>query len=120
MIYNNYPDWSYKVGTKEGMPVYLIKGVIKSNISTNVAGPFTMVVSKDTGALLDLKCYGHHNKVVFYVSSKNLKINQGIPNEKQVFKLNVSGDKKLSFPDFNSHSLGMQAVKGEKKGGVSQ
>lgn len=120
LIYNDYPDWSYKIGTKEGMPVYLITGVIKSTTSPDLAGPFTMVVSKDTGALLDLKFYGKKNKLIFFVSSKNLKINKGISNEQQVFKLNVSGDKKLAFPDFNSQTLGMQAVKGEKKGGVSQ
>lgn len=75
-----------------------------------------MVVSKETGELLDLKYYGHNNKLILFVSSKILKIKKGIPNEKQVFKLNVSGDKKLSFPDFNSQRFGMQAVKGEKNG----
>ena len=120
LIYDNYPDWTYKVEEKDGAPVYQIEGEIKDRISSDLAGHFTMTVSKDTGALLDLKCFGHGKKVIFFVTGKNIQLNKGISNEEKVFRLDVTGDKKLSFHDFNSQTLGMQTVKGKKTGGVSK
>lgn len=114
LLYNNYSDWHYTVGTAFGMPVYQIEGKISYNISNSLAGPFTMTVSKDTGALLDLKCYGQANKVIESVTVRNIQINKGIPNEQKIFRLNVSGNRELSVKDFNLSGVGAQAVKGKK------
>ena len=76
-----------------------------------------MTVAKDTGALLDLKCYGHGNKAIFFVTGNNIKINKGIQNS--VFQLDVSEDKKLPFDEFTSKTYGAQADT-SKTGGVSQ
>jgi len=99
LIYNNYPDWSYKEGKKFGMPVYKIKGNITDKVSESLQGPFTMVVSKETGALLDLKCYGHESKEILSITVRKIKINQGISND--VFHLDISGSKKISNMEFN-------------------
>lgn len=99
LIYDDYKDWHYKVGMKFGMPVYEIDGNIPYDISNNLAGRFTMTVSKKTGALLDLKCYGKQKKQpIYFVKVTHPKMNQGIPD--QVFHLNVSNDKKVSFKNF--------------------
>ncbi|HET7578779.1 MAG TPA: hypothetical protein VFK33_05815 [Bacillales bacterium] len=93
---DNYKNWSYKEGTKLGMPVYEIKGTTKSE------APFKMTIAKKTGIVLDFKEYDNKNPNVLdeYMTVKQIKINQGIPASQ--FKLNVSGDKKQSFVDYNS------------------
>lgn len=98
LLYNDYKNWHYKKGTKFGMPVYQISGKIPYDTSNNLAGPFTMTVSQKTGALLGLKCYGKHKKPIYFVKVTNPKINQGIPNN--VFHLDVSNDKKVSYKNF--------------------
>lgn len=98
LLYNNYPDWSYKKTTAFGMPVYKIKGTISKDKSESLSGPFTMIVSKNTGALLELKCYGKKNKVIYFVKTKDIKINQGVPES--VFHLNLTGDKEVPFKEF--------------------
>ncbi|MDC3414320.1 hypothetical protein NC797_14910 [Aquibacillus sp. 3ASR75-11] len=99
LVYNNYSDWNYKVDEKYGMPVYQIEGELSEKKSEDLAGPFTMVVSKDTGALLALKCYGQDNEVILYLKAKEIKINQGVSDD--VFQLDVSGDKEVSNKEFN-------------------
>lgn len=110
LIYNEYPDWSYKVTTKDGLPVYQIKGEITT--SESLAGRFTMTVSKETGALLDLKCYGHGKSVIYFVTGKDIQINKDVQDD--VFKLDITGDKKLSFKEYNQRSYGYNAVKDKK------
>lgn len=114
LLYNDYPDWDYKLGTKFGIPVYQIKGEIPTNISESFAGPFTMVISKETGVLLDLKCYGDQNKVIFFITANDIQINKGIADD--VFHLDVSGDKEVSNQKFNLSSV--NNIGGKKPGGV--
>lgn len=111
LIYDNYPDWSYHVAEENGMQVYKIKGNISKSTSEAAAGPFQMTVAKNTGVLLDLKTYGNDNQVDLFVRTKNLKINKGIKNEKEVFQLDVSGNKKVSNKTFNLSSVGAEAEK---------
>ncbi|GGE53140.1 hypothetical protein GCM10011391_35020 [Pullulanibacillus camelliae] len=98
LIYNDYPSWHYHSGTKFGMPVYLIEGDIPKAISEDLAGHFKMTVSQDTGALLSLDCYGHKNKVIYFVNARHLKINHGV--SKQAFQLDFTGDKRVSGHGF--------------------
>ncbi|PLR78604.1 hypothetical protein CU633_05085 [Bacillus sp. V3-13] len=114
LIYNNYPDWHYKEGEQFGMPVYLIEGELTKKTSEFLAGPFSMTVSKETGALLGLKCYGQQNEPVLSLTVKNIEINKGIPDDK--FYLDVTGSKELSKKDYGLHLAGMIAE--EKPGGV--
>ncbi|TCP29945.1 hypothetical protein EV207_10739 [Scopulibacillus darangshiensis] len=111
LIYDDYKNWTYKEGEKFGIPVYEIKGEIPKNKSNSLTGPFTMVVSKRTGVLLDLKCYGDGNNIKFFVTARNIEINKGIKND--VFNLDVSGNKEVS----NLNSVGDHAVE-NKSGGV--
>lgn len=108
LISNDYSQWHYQIGTKFGMPVYEIKGIDPLGHS------FSMTVSKDTGALLDLKRYekNNKNKLAFYITVKNIKINQGVPNS--TFRLHISGDKAVSWKVFDSNTIGGQAYKGKK------
>lgn len=115
LIYNNYPDWTYKTGEKFGLPVYQIEGEITPEISEELTGRFTMTVAKETGVLLDLKCYGKGRKVIFFVTVKDIQINRGIKNPQAVFRLDVSGDKEVSRKVFNLSGVGSQA-EGEKSG----
>ncbi|TGA96898.1 hypothetical protein E4665_13630 [Sporolactobacillus shoreae] len=115
LLSNNYPNWSYEEGTQFGMPVYKIKGTIPSNISEDLLGPFTMVVSKSTGALLDLKCYGQKDRVIFFVTCKSIEINKGL--DPKVFHLNLTGSKQVSTKEFGQTSV--NNVDGSKSGGVN-
>jgi hypothetical protein len=99
LIYNNYPDWSYKEGNQFGMPVYQIEGVIANSTSESLAGPFTMTVSKETGALLDLKAYGNSKEAILTLNLKEISINKGI--EDGIFQLDTSGGQEVSNLDFN-------------------
>lgn len=87
---NNYKSWSYKEGTKLGLPVYEIKG-------KTLGDPYKMIIAKNTGVLLDFKEYDHkhQNALSTYLTVKSIKINKGIPASQ--FKLNVSGDKNLAY-----------------------
>ncbi|KIO65720.1 hypothetical protein B4064_1188 [Caldibacillus thermoamylovorans] len=40
-----------------------------------------MTVSKETGALLDWKCYEENEKVGFSITVQNLSINKDIPDD---------------------------------------
>ncbi|WP_077324723.1 hypothetical protein [Virgibacillus siamensis] len=111
LIYDNYPDWSYHVVEENGMQVYKIKGNISKSVSEVAAGPFQMTVAKNTGILLDLKTFGNDDQVDLFVRTKNLKINEGINNENEVFQLDISGDKKVSNKTFNLSSVGAEAEK---------
>lgn len=97
------------------MPVYKIKGTIPSNISEDLQGPFTMVVSKSMGALLDLKCYGQKDRVIFFMTCKSIEINKGL--DPKVFHLNLSGNKQVSGEKFGQTSV--NNVDGSKSGGVN-
>ena len=103
LIYNNYPDWQYKEGVHFNMPVYLIEGEISKSTSESLAGPFTMMISKETGALLDIKCYGQGDKPLLNVTVENITLNQGVKEE--VFNLDVSGNKELSNLDYNMSDI---------------
>lgn len=107
-IANDYSQWHYKVGKKFGMPVYEIKGIDHLN------RPFTMTVSKDTGALLGLKSYDKKNKdkLTFFITVKNIKINEGIRNS--VFHLDVSGDKEMPWEKYISQINEAHKFKGQK------
>ncbi|HEY4554142.1 MAG TPA: hypothetical protein VIG80_13205, partial [Bacillaceae bacterium] len=113
LIYNNYSNWSYKEGTQFGMPVYHIEGTIPSSTSNNLAGPFTMTVAKETGALLDLKCYGNEGNPILSIDVKDITINQGISDD--IFVLDVSGDHEVSNYEFNMRGIEDSE---EKTGGV--
>jgi hypothetical protein len=99
LIYNNYPDWSFKEGNQFGMPVYQIEGEITNSTSEVLAGPFSMTVSKETGALLDLKAYGNSKESIVFLDLKAISINKGI--EEGIFQLDTSGKKEVSNLDFN-------------------
>jgi hypothetical protein len=99
LIYNNYPDWSFKEGNQFGMPVYQIEGEITNSTSEVLAGPFTMTVSKETGALLDLKAYGNSKEAILTLDLKEISINKGIGEG--IFQLDTSGGKEVSNHDFN-------------------
>lgn len=104
ILNHNYTNWHYKEGTAFGMPVYEIKGNIPSDISNNLAGPFTMTVSKDTGALLGLTIFNNRNKVKFYIKVKHIEINKGIPAK--IFELDVSGDKEVTKEEYIKNTAG--------------
>ncbi|RYL87302.1 hypothetical protein [Sporolactobacillus sp. THM19-2] len=114
ILLNNYPNWNFEEETQFGMPVYKIKGTIPSNKSEMLHGPFTMVVSKDTGALLDLKCYGQENRVIFFVTSEGIQINNGV--DSTAFRLDVSGYKQVSFKEYIERSVNSAGT--PKSGGV--
>lgn len=107
-IANDYSHWHYTMGKKFGMPVYEIKGIDQLN------RPFTMTVSKDTGALLGLKSYDkkNKNKLTFFIAVKNIKINQGIPD--RVFHLDVSSDKEMPWGKYLSQINGAHKFNGQK------
>jgi outer membrane lipoprotein-sorting protein len=103
LIYNNYQDWEFKEGEKFGLPVYLIEGNIREATSEELAGPFTMVVSKETGALLDLKCYQKGDKSTLTVTVEEIKINEGVSEE--VFYLDINSDRELPNLEYNISDL---------------
>jgi hypothetical protein len=102
LIYDNYDDWDYTVSTKFGIPVYQIKGIIDSEISEGLAGPFEMTVAKDTGTLLDLKCFGNNKdgNIVFFVEVERISINEGIQDPENIFTLDLSNSKKVSQEEY--------------------
>ncbi|PLR78605.1 hypothetical protein CU633_05090 [Bacillus sp. V3-13] len=112
LLRNNYTDWEYREAEQFGMPVYEIDGEISESISQRLAGPFTMTVSKDTGALLDLKCYGKGNEPIVTVTVKNISINKGVPED--VFHLEVSG---VELPNFDYNIADIENYQ-EKTGGM--
>ncbi|RYL87303.1 hypothetical protein [Sporolactobacillus sp. THM19-2] len=114
LLFNNYTNWDYQEGTQLGMPVYKMKGTIPSTISESLQGRFTMVVSKDTGTLIDLKCYGQEDRVIFFVTCEEIQINKGI--DPRVFNLDVSGHKQVSGREFGERSV--NNTTGTKSGGV--
>lgn len=97
-IYDKYPNWEYTESTKFGMPVYQIEGT-REGIEGKQR--FTMTVAKNTGVLLNFKEYEKDNKdkLGYSIIVKNIKINQGISDN--VFQLDVSNDKEVSFDAFN-------------------
>ena len=103
LIYNNYNDWTYREDTAFDIPVYKIKGIITKEKSESLQGPFTMTVSKSTGALLDLKVYDTNNQVKFYVTVDEIEINQGIQSD--VFKLEVSDSKSIPWKKYFKKSV---------------
>ncbi|MFC4557448.1 hypothetical protein ACFO3D_04405 [Virgibacillus kekensis] len=113
LIYNNYENWSYTEGEKFGMPAYFIEGVVTEDMSEGLAGPFTMVIAKETGALLDLKAYGQSDEPRLSLTIINIQINQGVLEE--VFKLDVTGYKEM--PNFDFNISGIENYQ-EKPGGV--
>ncbi|WP_164668169.1 hypothetical protein [Virgibacillus doumboii] len=112
-LYQNYENWTYVEGEKFGMPVYEIEGTVTEDISPELVGPFTMTISKETGALLDLKAYGSRDKPFVSLTVKEIKLNQGIPDD--VFILDVSGYKELPNKEFNISGIENYQ---EKPGGV--
>lgn len=108
LITDDYSQWHYQTGTKFGMPVYEIKGVDR------LGRHFAMTVSKDTGVLLGLKMYekNNKNKLTFYITVKNIKINRGIPSD--VFHLDVFGDKELPWGKYISKTHGAHVFRGKK------
>ncbi|MCM3734262.1 hypothetical protein M3215_00020 [Bacillus cytotoxicus] len=127
MLYD-FTRWEYKEETQYGMPVYQIKGEIKKNSdirydengkpnesikgsSDSLAGPFTMVVSKDTGALLDFKCYKSDNAVKFFVTASEIQLNKGIANEEKVFQLDLSNSKELPWEEYFKMTPGATGLK---------
>ena len=99
----HYPDWSYKIEHQYGMPVYHIKGTIAKSISETLEGPFTMTISKETGALLDFRCFGQDKKLIFYLTTKDIKLNQSFEKGKETFRLNITGSKELSWEKYRSN-----------------
>ncbi|TGA96896.1 hypothetical protein E4665_13620 [Sporolactobacillus shoreae] len=116
LLFSNYTNWNYKEGTQFGMPVYQIKGTIPSNVSEDLQGSFTMVVSKNTGALLDLKCYGQKNRVIFFVTIGGIRINKGV--DPKVFHLDISGNKQVSFKEYIDRSVNSTSAP-KPSGGVN-
>jgi hypothetical protein len=114
LIYSNYTDWQYEETEFLGMPAYFIEGTISNRISESLEGPFTMIVSKETGALLDLQCYGKSDEPIYSVTVKNLQINQGVPDN--VFHLDVTGSREVDNTEFNLSGVGYTGE--EKPGGV--
>ncbi|MCM3738560.1 hypothetical protein M3215_22985 [Bacillus cytotoxicus] len=126
MLYD-FTSWEYKEATQYDMPVYQIKGEIKKieNVehdengklnaiggrSDLLAGPFTMVVSKDTGALLDFKCYRSDNTVKFFVTASEIQLNKGIANEEKVFQLDLSNSKELPWEEYLKTPAGATGLK---------
>lgn len=106
LIYDNYPDWTYEEGTKDGKPVYDIEGTIAKDKSNNLEGPFTMTVSKETGALLAFTSYDENNDINYFVRTEDIQINEGIENPDAVFQLDVSDDKEVSNKDYNLSGAG--------------
>jgi len=113
LIEGNYEDWTYSEVEFLGMPAFLIKGTISKDKSETLAGPFTMTVSKETGALLDLKCYEENEKVGFSITVQNLSINKDIPDD--IFVLDVNGNKEVDNTEFNLNGVGNSGE--EKTGG---
>ncbi len=113
LIEGNYEDWTYSEVEFLGMPAFLIKGTISEDKSEALAGPFTMTVSKETGALLDLKCYEENEKVGFSITVQDLSINKDIPDD--VFVLDVNGNKEVDNTEFNLNGVGNSGE--EKTGG---
>ena len=109
-IYNNYTDWSYKIGEKFNMPTYDISGIDKLN------RPFTMTLSKETGVLLDFKRYNKQHHLIYFIKVNNMKINKGIPRE--IFHLNVAGEKEVSWNQYMKKSVGY--VERNKQGGIEK
>lgn len=99
----HYPDWSYKEGHQYGMPVYQIKGTIAKKISETMEGPFTMTISKETGALLDFRCFGQNDNLIFYLKTKDIKLNQHFEKGEGTFQLNTTGSKELSWQKYRSN-----------------
>ncbi|MFC4619985.1 hypothetical protein ACFO4N_14825 [Camelliibacillus cellulosilyticus] len=115
LIYNNYANWSYKIGSLNGMEIYEIKGKIPPGISESLSGHFTMGISRQTGVLLDLKCYDQKSKLSLSITTKNIKINNGIPSN--VFELNITDNKKVSKREYNLSGVGANAET-NKTGGI--
>jgi hypothetical protein len=108
LIYDNYDDWDYTVSTKFGIPAFQINGVIDSEISESLAGPFEMTVAKDTRTLLDLKCFGDNQKEnpIFFIEVESISINEGIQDRENVFTLDLSNSKKVSQEEYREQLRG--------------
>ncbi|MFC0190064.1 hypothetical protein ACFFJY_17345 [Fictibacillus aquaticus] len=111
LLRENYSNWSYTIGSKFGMPTYEIKGVIPKEKSESLQGNFTMSVSKETGALLDLQCYNKENILTFFVKGTDIQINKGIAPD--VFKLDVSGSREVPYEEYRKNTYDYT---GEKTG----
>lgn len=114
LINGNYPDWTYKEKEYLGIPAYHIEGNISYDTSNALEGQFSMVVSKDTGVLLDLKCYGQSDEVIFAITVKSLSLNKGVPND--IFVLDVNGNKEVDNTEYNLSGVGN--IGGNKPDGV--
>ena len=103
ILYENYRNWEYKEIKTYGISAYEIEGTIPKTKSNFLSGRFTMEVSKETGALLNLHCYGNTDHVIFYVESKDIHINEGVPNK--VFQVDVSDSQEVTRNEFLASSL---------------
>ncbi|MEK4974933.1 hypothetical protein NSQ89_21650 [Niallia sp. FSL R7-0648] len=72
-------------GMKLGLATYLIEGSISKEHSEMLEGPFTMIVSKETGIILDAKLYGKSKEPMVYIEVEKIHLNEGNPED--IFQL---------------------------------
>jgi len=102
-IYNNYDDWEFTEGEKLGLAAYMIEGSISKEHSEMLEGPFTMVVSKETGIILDAKFYGKSKEPMVNIEVEKIHLNEGNPED--VFHVDLTNNKEVSAEEYLGETI---------------
>ncbi|KYC92937.1 hypothetical protein MXL46_16105 [Heyndrickxia sporothermodurans] len=92
LLLKDFDSWNYSEATFSGIPSYKLTGVIDEKVSNSLAGKFEMIVTKNSGLVLDFKSYDENNTVKYYIKTRNIKIDRGL--DKNIFYKEVSKYKK--------------------------
>lgn len=96
-IYNNYDDWQFEEGEHLGVPVYIIEGSLSKKTSESLEGPFTLIVTKDTGVILEANFYGKEDAGLSIKVNK-IQLNEGNPED--AFNLNLTNNKEVTTDEY--------------------
>lgn len=97
-IYDNYSNWKIKEGEKFNLPAYFVEGNIPKSTSELFNGPFSMVIAKDTGVILDTKIYGKGKEAERNTTVEEIHINEGVPEG--AFNIDLNGYQEVSVEDY--------------------
>ncbi|MFE7152233.1 hypothetical protein, partial [Heyndrickxia sporothermodurans] len=69
LLLKDFDSWNYSEATFSGIPSYKLTGVIDEKVSNSLAGKFEMIVTKNSGLVLDFKSYDENNTVKYYIKT---------------------------------------------------
>lgn len=89
-----YEDWNFEETEYLNFPAYQLTGTIGSTVSQNNAGPFEMIVHRDTGVVLVYKSFNDNGDILLSIDTKEILFDKDV--DPSVFELDLSGYEKVN------------------------